>query len=85
MSDKKEGILKFLFGKKDTKAAPAVKAPEKAASAPEAVNPLNPRAVLAKREKDAGLACGGKVRKMAAGGKVRGQGCATRTKSCKMK
>ena len=48
------------------------------------VNFLNPKAVAAKREEDAGLACGGKVRKMAAGGKVRGQGCATRTKNCKM-
>jgi len=50
------------------------------------VNFLNPKAVnRAREEKESGLACGGKVkRKMAAGGKVRGQGCATRTKNCKM-
>jgi hypothetical protein len=61
------------------------KKPEDAPAEPskKGVNFLNPKAVNAKREEDAGLACGGKVRKMAAGGKVRGQGCATRTKNCK--
>lgn len=62
--------------KKAEDAAPAEKKKE--------INFLNPKAVMAQREKDGGLACGGKVRKMAAGGKVRGQGCATRTKNCKM-
>ncbi len=63
--------------------------PRKADEAPPApvkkqANFLNPKSVNAEREKDAGLACGGKVRKMASGGKVRGQGCASRTKKCKM-
>lgn len=53
-------------------------------SSKKGVNFLNPKAVNKDREEKVGLACGGKVRKMAAGGKVRGQGCATRTKSCKM-
>lgn len=49
---------------------------EPAKPAKKPINFLNPRAVNAQREKEAGLACGGKVRKMAAGGKVRGCGAA---------
>ncbi len=61
--------------------APSANAPE---APKKGVNFLNPRAVNADREQKAGLACGGKVRKMAAGGKVRGEGCAVRSKKCKM-
>lgn len=41
---------------------------------------LNPRVVNARREREAGLACGGKVKKYAGGGSVRGTGCATKGK-----
>lgn len=62
----------------------------KAASAPDTgksgigalpADPLrNPKAILADREKKAGLACGGKVKKMATGGLVRGAGAAVKGK-----
>lgn len=60
--------------------------PKKADDAPAApakkqANFLNPKSVNVEREKEAGLACGGKVRKMASGGKVRGCGIATKGKT----
>ena len=38
----------------------------------------NPKLTLERRERESGMKCGGKVRKMAAGGSVRGVGCATK-------
>jgi len=64
-------------------------APKPAASAPSdktgigglPADPLrNPKAIIADREKKAGLACGGKVKKMATGGLVRGAGAAVKGK-----
>lgn len=40
----------------------------------------NPKAIIADREKKAGLACGGKVKKHAQGGLIKGAGAATRGK-----
>ena len=40
----------------------------------------NPKAIVADREKKAGMACGGKVKKMASGGLVRGAGAAVKGK-----
>jgi hypothetical protein len=58
------------------------RAPAETASAPsKGVNFLNPRAVNAKREKEAGMACGGKVKRYASGGKVRGCGVAMKGKT----
>ncbi len=55
---------------------PAPAAPTK----PPRENFLNPREVNARRMKEAGLKCGGKVKKYAEGGSVRGTGCATKGK-----
>ncbi len=60
--------------------------PRKADDAPPApakkqANFLNPKSVNAEREKEAGLACGGKVKRYASGGKVRGCGMATKGKT----
>lgn len=66
--------------------APAASAPAKSGIAALPADPLrNPKAVLGAREKDAGLACGGKVKKyakggMVKGGMVKGAGSATRGK-----
>ena len=40
----------------------------------------NPKAIIADRENKAGMACGGKVKKMATGGIIRGAGAATKGK-----
>lgn len=40
----------------------------------------SPKAIIADREKKAGLACGGKVKKHAQGGLIKGAGAATRGK-----
>ena len=40
----------------------------------------SPKAIIADREKKAGMACGGKVKKMASGGLVRGTGAAVKGK-----
>lgn len=39
---------------------------------------LNPKRVIERRERESGMKCGGKVRKMAVGGSVRGVGCASK-------
>jgi hypothetical protein len=63
-----------------------VKPASEAASAPSPAkkpnreNFLNPREVNARREREAGLACGGKVKKYTKGGSVRGTGCAVKGK-----
>lgn len=63
------------------------KAPAGAASAPKSgigalpADPLrSPKAITADREKKAGMACGGKVKKYAGGGIVRGAGAAVKGK-----
>jgi hypothetical protein len=63
--------------------------PRKPADAPAApakkqANFLNPKSVNVEREKEAGMACGGKVKRYASGGSVRGEGCTARSKKCKM-
>lgn len=60
---------------------PREPAPPSPPPAKKQANFLNPRSVNAEREKEAGLACGGKVRKMASGGKVRGCGIAMKGKT----
>lgn len=40
----------------------------------------SPKAIIADREKKAGMACGGKVKKYAKGGTIKGAGAATRGK-----
>ena len=63
-----------------------VKPPSESASAPSPAkkpdreNFLNPKQVNDRRMREAGLACGGKVKKYAKGGSVRGTGCATKGK-----
>jgi len=79
-------MWKKVTGKKSQADAPPTPAP---APPPDPAPPRDaladgakalrkPESVMERRMREAGMACGGKVKRMAAGGKVRGTGCATK-------